>query len=1202
MYKNYTNNLGMPKRYIYKFLLIMRLTTMILIAAIMQVSAGTFGQSITLKTKNAPLSTIIREIRTQSGYDFFYNSELIKKSPPLTINVKNASIEEVLNQCLTGSSLTYKIDNKVVMIKEKQPTILDKVKNFFTLQVDVRGRVVDLATGNPLIGATVIVKGRTHGIRTGADGSFYIQNVEENSVLVIAFVGYKTKEIKVSKDLGTIQMEIAVGDLEEVGVTVNTGYQRIKPEQSTGAVSQIGTREYESRISTGFLDGLVNRLPGLMINNDVAFTSTTPGTTGSTSRSLFAIRGISTMSANQSPLIVIDGYPTELTIDMIDPNEIKSVTILKDAAAATVYGVRASNGVIVIERKQASVGKPKISFRATTSVTPKENYSRYRTADDESSIVSDYQKAIYSKSVNSGTWGQLSTPGSISTSSFSPVYYLLAQSAAKIITPGQAAASYAALQNYDNTDEYSKLFLRTPVTQTYNLNASGGNENALYYITGNYTSNSLEQIKNSNNKILLSARTTLKLSGKLSLELTTDYQEQRFNSAPVPDYYSVSPYEHLQDVNGNPVAVTAGAVINPFLNNYLMSRGLENSLYYPLVDVNEISDKTRTVNNRITANFDYLIGSGFDLTFGGIYETSRSDTRHYATEASSEVKGYINDYISLNTDGTLKYNMPKGGYLSQQANQTSSYTARAQLNYNKKLGSDHSFNGIIGTEVRDVINKSNLASYFGYSDETLLQQPVDYSSIISGITKSSFGLSSPFVNNYNSLFYQQYQEDRFLSGYANMVYSFKERYSLTGSARVDQSNLFGTNPKYKYKPLWSVGAAWNINKESFMKDIDWVDQLKLRGAYGFNGNVAKLSLPEVIARSVLNPYTSPTSSALTLLSYANSSLRWEQTRSINMGLDYRIFRNVTGSVDYYTKNSTDLLGSSLIDPTIGVSPSIINKATINNHGIEVSVHADWIAKPDFNWNTGLVVARNGSKVLNVYQKGDFSPQTLNVLGYVKGYPVGALFAYRDAGLNSAGYPQIQNQKGTVYQTDNNALGSPQTAIMASDTSGVSRYMGSSIPTVNAGLSNRVDIGNFYIFAMINYYGGFKVRVPRPNPNSYRPLEGSGSYWKNPGDEKTTDVMSLTAFSTSANSNAAYNYSDKYVVNGDYITLGDLTLSYSLDHTKFIKKSGFSHFEIKAQGSNLWSHGFNRYNYSAAMGAFQKSYVTPTYTLGIFTNL
>ena len=1200
MYKFYPKIFVQPPGCISQILLTMKLTTLLLIACIVQVSATTLAQKVTLNEKNAPLDKVFDKISVQTGYDFLFTTSLLKGSKPVSINVKNADLNTVLEQVFDGQPLEFSIEDKSVVVAPKQKTFLQRISEILAVPIDVKGRVVDSVSGDPLAGAIVMVKGRIQGARTGPDGSFLLQNVEEHAILVVSYVGYKPKEIKSSNDVGTIRMAFSVANLHEVGVTVNTGYQRIRPEQSTGAVSQIGTKEYESSISTNFLDGLVNRLPGLLIDNDVSFNSTTPGSAGPTSRSLFSIRGISTMSANQSPLIVIDGYPTELTLDMIDPNEIKSVTILKDAAAATVYGVRASNGVIVIERKQAVAGKPRFSFRATTGITPKDNYSRYRIADDESTIDVNYQKSLYSQSINAGTWNQLSTIGSIYTSSFSPVYYILAESAAKIITPDQAASSYAALEGYDNSKDYSKLFLRSAVTQTYNLNVSGGNENALYYITGNYTGNTLEQIKNDNNRILLSGRSTIKLSKRLSLELTTDYQEERNNSAPVPSINSLYPYEHLQDANGNPAAVSSGSIINPFYNSTLMASGLENNLYYPLVDVNAISDNTHTVNNRITANFNYNIGDGFGLSFGGVYETSITDIRNYDAAGSSIANQYVNAYTTLNTNGTLQYNIPQGGYLSQENDNTSTYTTRAQLNYNKRIGNDNSFNGILGTEVRDVIDKSNLASYFGYSDETLLQQPVNYTGIVNGTVTGTFINDPAFENNYNSLFNQQYQEDRYVSAYANMVYAYKDTYSFTGSLRIDQSNLFGTNPKYRYKPLWSVGTAWNIDKESFMQGVDWVEQLKLRVAYGFNGNVAKLSLPQAIAQYVLNPYTSSSSTALESLSYANSSLRWEQTQNLNFGVDYHIFKNISGSIDYYTKRSTDLMGNSLIDPTIGLSPSIINNATINNTGEEFSLHADWIAKKDLNWNTGLVLAHNTSNVLNVYQTGAYNPETLNVLGYVKGYPVGALFAYRSAGLDNTGYPQIKDQNGKIYQTENSALGSPVTTVMSSATSGVIRYMGSSIPTINAGLSNRVDVGSFYVYCLINYYGGFKVRIPPPDPSSFRPLPGAGDYWQKPGDEKTTNVMALPAFEN-ANSLYAYDYSDSNIVNGDYITLGNLTVSYSLDNSQFIKKLGFSHFEIKCQGSNLWTHGFNKYDYSASMGSFQKSYITPTYTLGLFTN-
>lgn len=1189
-------------RPVIKSLLLMKLPVFFLTVAFLHVSTKGVSQNVTFSGKNVSLESVFPVVEQQTGYLFLYQESDLSRAKPVTVQAIKKPLLQFLEDIFRNQPVKYLIKSKTISISPAADTALPHLLSNNSLHL-IHG-VVHNEKGEAIAGASIVVKGIKSGVSAGADGAFNIY-VEQGNTLLITSIGYEPAEYKITPAVAasfdqsstralTINLKHVVSKLGEVEVVVNTGYQRIRPEQSTGAVSQISTKEYESRISTNFIDGLVNRLPGLMINNNVNFVSNG----GASSRSLFNIRGISTMSANQNPLIVVDGYPTELTIDMIDPNEIKSVTILKDAAAATVYGVRASNGVIVIERKQASQGKPRFAFRATAGITPKEDYSRYRWADNASSIVTNYEKNIYSTSINNGTWGQLAT-ASAGTVARPKTYYILAQAAAKMITPDQTTSAFADLENYDNAADYRRLFLRPALTQTYNFNVSGGTGNALYYITANYTRNRLSEIKNDNDRMLLSGRTTLKLSRRLSLELTTDYQEQNLKTAPVPDLNAVSPYEHFQDVNGNPSFVT-GKGISPSYNDVLMSHGLSDMLQYPLIDVNEINSKKHTVNNRITANFNYVIGAGFDLSFGGIYETSRSDLREYDTEQSSVARGYINSYVSLNTDGTLKYNIPKGGFLRQQTDNTSSYTARAQLNYNKRINGLHSINAILGAEMRSVISKGNMASYFGYNDETLQQQPVDYAAITTAAIRGAFQLGSPLQNQYPDYFGQQYTEDRFLSGYTNIVYAFKNTYSVTGSMRIDQSNLFGTNPKYKYKPLWSVGAAWNIDQENFMEEVNWVKQLKLRLAYGFNGNVAKMSLPQVIAESTLNTYTSPSSPSLRLLAYANSSLRWEQTNSFNLGLDYHIFKHITGTVDYYKKKSTDLLGDAQIDPTIGTSPSLINRATINNNGVEVSLHADWIATKNLNWNTGFVISRNTSKVLDVYQKTDFSPQTLNSLGYVKGYPVGAMFAYRYAGLDTAGYPLIENTNGKTYRTNDSRSGSPTGDLMASDTSGVSRYMGSSIPTINAGLSNRVDIGNFYIFCMINYYGGFKVRVPRPNPSVNRPLEGAESYWKKKGDEQTTDVMGLAAFS-SAYSNNAYNFADKYVVNGDYITLGDLTVSYSLDNSRFIKRAGFTHFEIKCQASNIWTVGLNSYNYSMATNGYQKSYITPSYTFAVFAN-
>ncbi|MGE6221024.1 SusC/RagA family TonB-linked outer membrane protein [Nubsella zeaxanthinifaciens] len=1181
----------------------MKLTTFILMISLLQVNAASFAQKLNLVQSPVTIEKVLREIKKQTNYNVLVESTHFNTSAKINANFVDAPLEKVMETLLSGSETTYVIENKTVIIKYKPKSLFDRIVANF-LAIDVTGKVVDALTNKPLAGASVFAKNTSKGVITGEDGSFTLSNVDENATIVIRYTGYKTFEVKAAKNLGTILLSVDVGELKEIGITVNTGYQKIKPEQSTGSIAQISTKEYESRVSSNFLDGLVNRLPGLMINNTVNFTSTSPDGTQS-SRPLFNIRGISTMSANQSPLIVVDGYPTELTLDMIDPNEIKSVTILKDAAAATVYGVRASNGVIIIERKQAEPGAAQFNFRTTLGLTPEENYSRYRWDPQASAINANYIRERQALVVTPNSWGQLFAPNSSTGGNVrrSIPYYILAQLSAGIISPAQAESSFAELTSYDNIEDYNRLFLRTAATQTHTLNVSGGTPNALYYITANYTGNRNNQIMNDNNKLLLTGRTTLKLAKRLSLELTTEYQEQRFNGAPIPGAASAAPYERYEDVNGNPAAIISQSYA-PVYNNVLLSQGLLDQNYYPLVDANLISDKTRTINNKTIANFNYNIGKGFNLLFGGVYENSSSEFKYLARQGSSVVNAWINNYTVTPTAAqptlAFKKNIPDGDFLRQRNTNSRGYTARTQLNYDKKIGK-HSLNGIIGAEIRSVVNQGNLASYFGYNDQSLLQQPVDYASIFSGASAVRGTLvTSNTLGSIESFFNQSYSDDRFLSAFSNIVYSFKDTYSLSGSIRIDQSNLFGTDPKYKYKPLWSLGAAWNIHKEDFMKNLNWIHLLKLRSAFGFNGNVAKLSLPQVIARSQFNTSNTPTLNSLILSSNANSSLRWEQTENFNLGLDFNIFKNISGSVDYYTKKTSDIMGNSTIDPTLGATTALINYATIRNNGIEFSLKADWIARRNFNWNTGLVIAKNSSKVLDVFRLGQYNPQVLDVLGYVSGYPVGAMFSYNTVGLNSEGHPIIVDENGNQFVVNTSSSTNPLVIAMSTKSSGLVQYSGTTVPSINAGLSNRIDVGNFYFFAMINYYGGFKVRVPRPTPAENRPLIGSNNFWRAPGDELNTDIPNLVDLNSFA-PGIAYRSNSNYVVNGDYLTLGDITVSYRLNGLNFIKKAGFKNFELKAQASNVYTVGFNRYNFSMGTGSYAKSYVTPTYTLGLFTN-
>ncbi len=1151
---------------------VIKISLVLVLATCFQISAKSYAQIVSINVSDVTLEKICMELHQQTGYNFFYKDDCVKTAGRVTVNLQNVTLTDALDSCLANKPISYKITGKTVVLTKKE-SLQQQLKYL------IKGNVSD-KSGSPLSGTAIMIKGTLKGTTTDLNGNYSIE-IPEKSTLIFSFLGFQKREIVTSgESVINVVLEEEAAELAET-VFISTGYQKIKPEQSTGSLAVIRAKEFDTRVNTtDFLTGLQNKIPGLLINNDIKFEG----------NSLFQIRGISTINGNKKPLIVVDGYPTELSLDMIDPNEIEAVTVLKDAAAATVYGVRASNGVIVLERKKAKAGKLNVSFRVTSGITPKENYDRYRWDEDASKITVEYAK-VKNYNISSGVWGQLSNSLNGYANYDAPTLVIAHwRSATDSINMTERDRQLAAIASYNNTNDYGRLFLRAASTQTYNLNMSGGNDRILYYLTANYTNINASKIRNDNSQFRLSGRTTLKLSERFSLDLTTDFQEGNTNSVPIPDITKIYPYEHLQDANGTPLPIFNGSATNPYYNQYIMSLGLQDNLYYPLKEINETSDKSRTINDRITANFRYNLGRGLNLSFGGVYEYSRTDSRHLAGENSAEVRQYINRYTKL-LNGVLTNYIPKGSFLKQQSNSTEGYTMRAQLNYDTQIAEKHSVNLIFGGEIRDIIMKSNYASYFGYNDQTLFHIPVDYN-VISNNFSPTYARSNPSLS-YSSLFGQGYTDDRFVSLYSNIVYAFMGKYTLTGSIRIDQSNLFGTDPKYKYKPLWSVGGAWNVSKEDFLRDITWLKSLKLRMAYGFNGNVAKNALPQVIASDGLNSLNpSQTTPMLSVSAYANSGLRWEQTDNFNIGIDYELLKGVTGSIDYYIKKTVDILATNQIDASKGGTSALINQASIRNNGLEVSLHSDWITRKRLNWNTGLIFSHNTNEILQVYNTS-ITPSSFSsdyVSGsnsnYLKGYAIGTLFSYRYAGLDNTGYPMI-------YDKDGNAK-----RLYTNDSSTDLYNSGSSIPAFNLGLSNRLDIGNFYIYCMINYYAKFALRVPVPDPTTVRPLEGAGNYWIKAGDETNPDVLPSVAKS------AYYYYistTDKYTVNGSYLSLGDLTASYSLRNSNLLKKSRISNIEIKAQASNIFTVGFNKYNYSKATGDFAKSYMTPTYTIALSVN-
>ena len=1193
---------GMARqRTFIKTLLVVKLTVLLLTITLFSAQAGTMAQRLSITGKNLTFKQIFASVEQQTGYVVFGNRELFAVRETFSLNVQDVLLEDLMTEILKDQPFEYSIAGRTILISNRAPA--SPGKRVPELQAaPVTGRVVD-SSGAPVQGASVRLKPGNKGAFTNADGGFVIANVPPGDyTLEISLVGHQSivQKITVSGNetlaLGSFTIQVNPRAMNEVVVTntVNTGYQRILPQQTTGSIAQISTKEYESRINVDFLSGLQNRLPGLLINNDVQFQG----------NNLFQIRGISTMTGNPTPLIVVDGYPTDLSLNDINPNEIESVTILKDAAAAAIYGVRASNGVIIIDRKKGVAGKAQVAFRSTWGFRPHEDYSRYRYASTK--VATDILRENYKdgEDVNFGFYrglifNDISTDGNTFFGSDNTRALLINKSLGTI-TQQQMEDGFEKLSEYNNADDYEKYFLRTALTQQYNLNISGGTAKTIYYITGNYLGNRLNEKNNDDRKLQLSGRLNLGLSKRLSFELLTDYNEMVRHAAPIMDINKLYPDERLADENGNPLPVMSGSEgVGRITDSIRKPLGGYDNRMYPLAEMNEVKTRQRVVDYRTTVNLKYNIYPGLDLSLGGIYETSQMQQRRYASEQSALARQLVNRYtLAATPSAPITFLLPKGGNLLQTQSLMRNFTARAQLSFNKRITSQHSLNAIAGAEVRGNITESSQAGYFGYNDQTLLLQPVDFARLINTYSGILYG-NAPL--NVDETFWQKYTDDRFVSGYMNAVYSFRDKYSVTGSIRVDQSNLFGTDPQYRYKPLWSVGLAWNIDREKFMQDIYWVDVLKMRVARGFNGNVSKNSLPQVIAQSVQhNVFAQPTS-ALDIFSPANSGLRWEQTDNFNAGLDFTLFKNIAGTVDYYNKKSTDILGKMDIDPFSGFTPTLVNQASIRNSGWEFALHADWISKRRLNWNTGFVFSHNKSKVLEAYVlkpglnelNGVISSLTILSAaagGYIKGEPVGNIYSYRYAGIDDEGFALQYDSKGAVTQM--RVLNDEGIASLDS--------RGTTIPANNMGISNRVDIGNFYFYCMVNFYSGFVVKVPIPDVLAIRPAEGAGKYWVKPGDELVEDALPSRSY-ISAYGREQFPNSDRFIMSGAYLTIGDITVSYNLRDLPVMKRTGFTSFEVKAQASNVYTKAFNRKNYSIATGSYLKTYMTPTYTIGLFTN-
>lgn len=1152
--------------------------------------------------KEVKLDKVFAAVKQQTGYSIMYNPDMVEKAKPVTIEAHDMSVEAFLTQVLKGSGLAYTIENKTVFIKKAQVQDHSAHMNTEGLKLmriyQLEGTITN-AKGEPLPAVTVAVNGTTKGMATDDRGRFALEDVPENGTLRIASVGYETTLVPVKScaangtpaggvtcampDHSHVQIKIvmkaAVNEMGDLFLTANTGYQTLSKERITGAADVITDKELNAHLNTSLSAAIEGKVAGLSMYKNSP-----------------VIRGVGTFRLPDNPnaatpLLVIDGVVTESTLDQINPYDIESVTVLKDAAAASIYGARAANGVIVLTTRTAKRGETQVSVNADYFITdrPDLNKMHYASTGDMIDYETQYYQYLLGK-VNNNTTTFFNSYGTLNsaTTYYSPLYALYRNKAENKITDTQLDSTLKKWRTNDYMVQFHDLVWRPEVRKRLNMSLGASSDKSNTYFSVNYDGNQLRMKNNYNDNFNLYFKNTYNYRNWFQFTVGGNGAYSRSVTTPSEyDNYFLQPrYDRIVDDAGNRVNtdyinLTDGFSTSVYLNSAtvaaMKANGNFKPVYFNILDELEYN-KTKKQNLRLRAFADATAKLFPFLNFSTRfqYELGKTETEYYSEAASYKMRYAYNTMTSYDaTTKVYKRNVPEGDRIYQQLDQSRNFTWRNQLDFNKRFTAaraQHEIYAIAGMEVRETFAPINTSALrYGYNPVSLTNSNTDW------VTLSETGVASYVGGKNVTLSYTPGKtltetRHRFVSYYGNMGYTLNGKYNLTGSVRVDVADFFGGDPKYRYRPLWSLGGGWNVYREEFMKDVKWVNMLKVRATYGVSGNVDQSSSPYATAAIKSDPlYTNL--QYYTIATFPNPKLRWEKSATINLGLDFELFNHIiNGSLDMYRKYSSDLLVTKALDPTVGTSSQVINNGAIINKGIELSVNYNWLRNKDVQASSAVTFAYNSNKISKTDRLGT-SPALFVQTPYyyfMANTPLNSVYAYRYAGMVK-GVPAVLDEKGVsnvTYDADGNL-----TSYKVVNTVDALTRVGTLIPVWSGSFRQSFSYKGFQLSAMFAFYGGHKMRRDAIDFSGYTQTNRDiANRWT--AADPDSDVPRFQIDYAESVKNAAqdlstyYRFSDLNVVSATSVRMRNLSLSYALPG-KYSRLIGLKGIKLTAQANNLW---------------------------------
>lgn len=1103
----------------------MKLACLVVLLTCSGLSAKVWSQQerINLKFEQVSFVQLFDLIQQKTNLKFVFNHEDVQGFQANKQNFTGKTVSEILDVVFKGKPFAYEIlaDHIVVsrVAQEKKHT--------------VKGNVVD-ETGLPLPGVSVIIKGTTVGVATDADGNFQLEIAKlEGVILQFTMVGMKMQEVKLvpNRLSYNVIMQVDAQELEDV---VCTGYQTLKKVNTTGSFSTISPQAIELRGSAGLNRLLEGKVPGLTIYNDDV-----------------RIRGGSTISkkVGTKPLYIVDGFEVDELPENMDL--VERITVLKDAAAAAIWGTRAANGVIVIEMKKGTVGHSKLSYSGNVNLMCKPDFSDLNRADSKTLV--DYDLETFDKELIFGGIYEDSANG------YSPSLGWIFEYEKNNITRDQLEEKLMILGGMSNKKQIEDKLLRTAIRHNHNISLSGGSEKFSYFLSGSYTGeNSVYKDGSSKNSINILSKNTYVVAPRISVraDLNAVYGKEDHGYDVKSVINTILPYQMLVDEEGNRVKDYANFNIQK--NQELVEEGYKDYGFNVLDEIDLANNKTNKFGLRAKVGLDVTILDGLKLSADYQYERTHSETKNLQDEETYAVRERLN-YMTNVEDGKLVNHLPMGDILDMKNEDLTAHALKIGGILNRSFGKEgeHYVNVVAGFELRKHTSKSNSYRKLGYDDELLSYQLFDEQEL----AKTGIDAWDGYKHTYDASYYDKfsYRDNREVSYYGSAVYTYDSRYTLSGTFRIDESNLFGAAKKYRRNPLWSVGLSWNVNEEDFFHS-NVINRLAPRISYGLTGNFDRSgsSTPLLTVRrsfnSAIGAYLSRVSNA------PNPKLRWERTKTLNIGVETELFNRLSFMLEYYDKRSYDLLGNVQIDPTLGFDGGYINAADMRNRGVEMQLNAEALRLKDFSWFVNFVFGYNKNKITNnnILDGDPAYNRTHAVTEFVKGYPREALWSYRWAGLDEDGNPQ-------TYDAEGNKTRTPVAESI--------EYNGTYRPKYSGSLSTDFKYKNLLLSFAFVYNFGHVFRIAYPTMN---PLERAADLsafvakrWQKPGDENKTDIpATLTWESYDGIRQHLASYSSNSVRKGDFIRLREITLNYELP-SQLIKKTPFSRVSLTAQANTVW---------------------------------